>query len=162
MKTFVAGDIQRICEIDKTRYTYVMRQVGIKPEIEVEGTGRSHQFSFKNLLQFAFAHSALRFLSARETIKLLSYLDHPIQVTMPNLYDPTPTVGKLYYIEETEGMCDLVVVGADLTKLDRAFLAKYEARKTNEKVAVSMLDKDHEQHFMIDLGLIKKRILKNI
>jgi hypothetical protein len=61
MKTeFKAKDIQTLVGITKSRYDYLNLKIGIKPEIrEVEGTGRSHAYSFKNLMQFAISDVAL-------------------------------------------------------------------------------------------------------
>ena len=54
---FKAKDVQKILGIPKHRYEYIGSKIGIKPSfLEVEGRGRSHLYSFQNVLEFAFAH----------------------------------------------------------------------------------------------------------
>ena len=56
---FQAKDIQRLLKVPKHRYEYIASKIRIIPEIlEVEGQGRTHLYSFKNLLQFAIANRA--------------------------------------------------------------------------------------------------------
>jgi hypothetical protein len=57
-KEFVSGDLQKLYTATKERITHLGRAVGlIEPEIErVEGTGRSHRYSFRNAMQFGVAH----------------------------------------------------------------------------------------------------------
>jgi hypothetical protein len=73
---FKAKDIQVILNIKKIRYEYLASKIGIKPDIEeVEGTGRAHLYSYKNLFQLAIAHNAHKLgLSFREVKKLFDYL----------------------------------------------------------------------------------------
>jgi hypothetical protein len=68
--TFEAKGIQSIVGISKSRYEYLAIKIGISPDVqEVEGTGRSHVYSIKNLMQFAFAHFALCYGLSRKQIK---------------------------------------------------------------------------------------------
>jgi hypothetical protein len=57
MKTeFQSGDIQLVLDIHKRRVEYLMKEVPILPEIsQVEGTGRAHKFSYKNVVEFFIA-----------------------------------------------------------------------------------------------------------
>ena len=57
-KEFVSGDLQKLYTATKERITHLGRAVGlIEPEIErVEGTGRSHRYSFRNAMEFGVAH----------------------------------------------------------------------------------------------------------
>lgn len=78
MKTeFQAKDIQKILNIKKHRYEYIASKIGIKPEIEdVEGTGYTHKYSYKNLLQFAFVNQANKMgLSPKASLKMLSEIE---------------------------------------------------------------------------------------
>ncbi len=97
---FVAGDFQRIFNIEKTRYAYVIKQVGIKPTTEVTGTGRSHKYSLKNIFQFAFAHNALSFLSVKVCIELLEYLEVHHSIQFPDLYQLIESDVKVFYAED--------------------------------------------------------------
>ena len=74
---FQAKDIQRYVQIPKYRYDYLSTKLAIKPEIdEVEGTGHTHLYSFKNLMQFAYAHHAnILGLSPKAIVEMLSLLD---------------------------------------------------------------------------------------
>ena len=58
-KVIQAKDIQKLVGISKSRYEYLATKIGISPDVkEAEGTGRSHLYSTRNLLQFAFVHHA--------------------------------------------------------------------------------------------------------
>lgn len=58
--SFQAKDIQRYVGIAKSRYNYIALRIRINAEIEaVSGTGRINLYSYKNLLEFLFAHHAL-------------------------------------------------------------------------------------------------------
>jgi hypothetical protein len=97
---FQAKDIQRILEIKKIRYQYLSGKIGIFPGIEeVEGTGRSHIYSFKNLLEFAFANLANNLgLSPKATRSMLEFLD---LLNEPNngIYSHRSNfAGKFFYV----------------------------------------------------------------
>ena len=72
-----AKKIQEDFGINKTRYQYLYDKIGIKPdEEEVEGTGRAHRFSFRNLVQFAISNWATSMgWSGRSVKRLLIYFD---------------------------------------------------------------------------------------
>lgn len=56
-KEFQSKDIRRMLGVNQERVAYLSEKISIIPEIEeVEGTGRAHIYSFRNALQFAFAH----------------------------------------------------------------------------------------------------------
>jgi hypothetical protein len=58
---YQAKTIQSILGIPKHRYEYIVSKIGIKPEVEeVEGQGRTHLYSFRNLLQISICHHASR------------------------------------------------------------------------------------------------------
>jgi hypothetical protein len=75
---FQSGDLQRLLSVSKERITHLGRTVGrIEPEIErVEGTGRSHRYSFRNAIQFACAHRLGKLgLNPEEIRRALKTLD---------------------------------------------------------------------------------------
>lgn len=74
---FQAKDIQRLLRIPKHRYEYLASKIGIRPEIdEVEGTGRTNLYSFKNVCQFGFVHHAnLQGMSPKACREMLQVLD---------------------------------------------------------------------------------------
>ncbi|MEJ2731544.1 MAG: hypothetical protein P8185_24045, partial [Deltaproteobacteria bacterium] len=97
---FQAKDIQRVLEIKKIRYQYLSGKIGIFPEIEeVEGTGRSHIYSLKNLLEFAFANLANNLgLSPRSTRLMLEFLDLLNEPNKGIYSHRSQFVGKLFYL----------------------------------------------------------------
>jgi len=90
--SFQAKDIQKILEIPKYRYEYIATKIGIWPEIdEADGQGQMHRYSFKNVLQFAFAHYASNLgLTPRSVREMLNYLDKlgQIETVRLGIYDP--------------------------------------------------------------------------
>ena len=116
-----AKDIQIILNIKKIRYEYLASKTGIKPDIqEVEGTGRAHLYSFKNLFQFAIAHHANKLgLTLREAKKLFEYLEN-FQETFS--LDMPPEIKQLKSLRtETEAVLDWSQSDkmTALSKLDR-------------------------------------------
>lgn len=73
---FQAKDIQKILSITKIRYEYLGSKISITPDVhEVEGTGRSHIYSFRNLIEFAIAHNGNKLgLSMKSVIKIIEML----------------------------------------------------------------------------------------
>ena len=60
METFQAKSIQEILLIPRHRYDYILMKIGIKPEYEqASGRGKINIFSFRNLLEFATATTAV-------------------------------------------------------------------------------------------------------
>jgi len=86
---FQAKDIQHILRITKIRYEYLTSKLGIKPDVEeVEGTGRAHLYSFKNVLQIAVAHNANKMgMSLRIVKSLLDDLESYKDEVEPELFD---------------------------------------------------------------------------
>ena len=74
---FQAKNIQQIFGIPKYRYEYIATKIGIQAGIEeVEGQGRAHLYSYKNLLQFGFAHHAINLGFSPKNVRLmLNFLD---------------------------------------------------------------------------------------
>jgi hypothetical protein len=71
-----AKDIQKILDIPKFRYEHLANKMQIRPELEeVEGQGRAHIYSFKNLLEFAFVNVASAMgLSPKNCGRLLAFV----------------------------------------------------------------------------------------
>jgi hypothetical protein len=71
-----AKDIQKILGIPKFRYEYLAGKMQIRPELEeVEGQGRAHVYSFRNLLEFAFVNVASAMgLSPKNCGRLLAFV----------------------------------------------------------------------------------------
>lgn len=91
MKTdFQAKNIQEIFNVSKSRYEYITSKIGITPgSVEVEGTGRSHLYSFKNLIQFGVAHTASKLgLNPRTVKALLNFFSNSIELEKIGLFNP--------------------------------------------------------------------------
>lgn len=86
---FQAKDIQYLLHITKIRYEYLTSKLDIKPDVEeVEGTGRAHLYSFKNLLQIAIAHKANKMgLSLRAVKRLFDDLESYKDEVEPGIFD---------------------------------------------------------------------------
>jgi hypothetical protein len=87
-KHFQAKNIQTILNIPKHRYEYISSKIGITPEIsEVEGRGRAHLYSGKNLMQYAYVHFANQLgLSPAACRDLLELFDQIISIGAFNFY----------------------------------------------------------------------------
>jgi len=100
--TFQAKDIQKILGIPKFRYEYLVTKMNIIPGVlEVDGQGKSHVYSFKNVLQFAYAHHASRLGFTPQTVKsMLKIIDKYPGVEQMEIFD-TLAKGKvtLFYVE---------------------------------------------------------------
>jgi hypothetical protein len=90
---FQAKDIQKFANIPKHRYEYIASKIGIRPELlEVEGTGRSHFYSFKNLLEFAFVHHANKLGLTPKAIKdMMQFISKNILLKTTGIFDFTKT-----------------------------------------------------------------------
>lgn len=87
---FQAKDFMEMLRIKRQRYEYLATKIGISPEVEqVEGKGRAHRYSFRNALQFAFAHHMnLMGLTpgvVRWTLEHFDKVDRELNV---GIYDP--------------------------------------------------------------------------
>ena len=96
---FQAKRIQEILDIPKHRYEYISSKIGIHPEIsQVEGRGRAHLYSEKNLLQYAYVHFANRLgLPPAACKSLLKLFDEIISIGAFNFYTLNQT--KAFYRE---------------------------------------------------------------
>lgn len=98
---FRAKDIQKLIDIPKHRYEYLASKIGIPPEVEeVDGSGRSHIYSFKNLLQFAFVHHAnMLGLTPRAAREMLTWIEKFEKVKKYGIFDPNETFRfSLHYV----------------------------------------------------------------
>lgn len=100
--SFQAKDIQKILGIPKFRYEYLVTKMAITPDVlEVDGQGKSHVYSFKNVLQFAYAHHASRLGFTPKTVKdMLSIMDTYPDIAHLGIFDPLEK-GKitLFFVE---------------------------------------------------------------
>ncbi len=100
---FQAKTIQKILGIKKHRYEYIASKIGITPDVdEVEGQGRTHIYSFKNLMQFAIIHHASDLgLSPKAAKRILLFFDNRIGKNIAKaIFDPKiRTAFTLYYIK---------------------------------------------------------------
>lgn len=89
MEDFRAKDIQQLLNIKPIRYEQIKHKAKIKPGIqEVEGTGRSHRYTFKNVIQFAISHHAASFgLPALSIVALLEHIEAFEKETKVGLFD---------------------------------------------------------------------------
>ena len=189
MKHFQAKDIQRLIDIPKHRYEYLASKIGIKPEVEeVEKTGHVHLYSFKNLLEFAFVHTANNLgLGPKAVKELLGFLSNDIDLHEAELFNPEKiTQVLLHYADSKDGKI-FRLSGPDVSKqtekssyLGEGFDIVKEAQKrmSNRKgdlhipglikayenlMALSFLKLDEfDGYVTINLGVIKDRILKKL
>lgn len=79
---FQSKYIQQMLGITKERVAYLGLKVPIKPEIrQVEGTGRAHVYSYRNLMQFAVVEWLTAVgMSMRDVKYLLSVLENASEV----------------------------------------------------------------------------------
>ncbi|UCG06461.1 MAG: hypothetical protein JSV83_21570 [Desulfobacterales bacterium] len=97
---FQPRDIQKIVAISTRQYEYIVGSIGIIPDVqEIEKTGTSYLYSFKNLLEFAVAQQAAHLGMKPKTIsRLLDFLD-ALEEPERVIYDiRTRTDIKIYYI----------------------------------------------------------------
>lgn len=189
MKHFQAKDIQRLIDIPKHRYEYIASKIGIKPEVEeVEKTGHVHLYSFKNLLEFAFVHTANNLgLGPKAVKELLGFLSNDIDLHEAELFNPEKiTQVLLHYADSKDGKI-FRLSGPDVSKqtekssyLGKGFDIVKEAQKrmSNRKgdlhipglvkayedlMALSFTKLDElDGYITINLGVIKNRILKKL
>jgi hypothetical protein len=189
MKHFQAKDIQRLIDIPKHRYEYIASKIGIKPEVEeVEKTGHVHLYSFKNLLEFAFVHTANNLgLGPKAVKELLGFLSNNIDLHEAGLFNPKKTTkASVHYADSKDGKL-FKLSGPDISEqgkkggyLGKGFDKVKEAQKRMSNgegeihipglikayenlTALSFLKlDDFDGYITINLGIIKDRILKNI
>lgn len=113
---FQAKDIQRIVGIPKHRYEYIATRIGIKPDVaEVDGTGRSHVYSFKNLLEFAFAHKGSNLgLSPKLVRAMLKFVSTNPDILKAGIMHPGKRVHISIHVIEIENQRYFKLSGKDL------------------------------------------------
>lgn len=113
---FQAKDFQHLLRITKIRYEYLTSKLDIKPDVEeVEGTGRAHVYSFKNLLQIAFAHNANKMgISLRIVKSLLENLEDYKEGVEPELFEAIKNTGVSIYINYYDGFPIVYIRGIDI------------------------------------------------
>jgi len=185
---FRAKDIERILGIKKPRYEYIAGRIYIRPEvIEVEGTGRSHIYSFKNLLEFAFAHTANDLGLTPNRVKImLAFLSRNPDLKDAGLFDPEKKISAALHYAVKEGRGFFRLSGTSLSeqakcgfyadmgfeKMDE-FLKYINNREYNIKIPMSEIEEieslvfsqdlsDVDGYLTVNLGAIKGRIVKKI
>lgn len=190
MKYFQAKDIQKVVGLPKHRYEYIASKIGIKPDVEeVEGTGKHHLYSFKNLLEFAFVHRANKMSITPKTIKLmLDFLSND-ELKDAGFFDPKKSIkaslhfvifdDKLYYKLSGESLQKQVTkILFPVKGFDKIFemMGKFKSRNKDESITIpgftdeikklmhltSMDLEDSDGYVTINLGNIKDRILKKL
>ena len=190
MRHFQAKDIQKLIDIPKHRYEYLASKIGIKPEVEeVEKTGHVHLYSFKNLLEFGFVHTANNLgLGPKAVKEMLGFLSNNIDLHEAGLFNPKKTTkASLHYADTKDGKF-FKLAGQDISEQGKkgGYLGEgfdkfremqkrmsekkqgdihisglTEALKTLTALTVAKLD-ELDGYITINLGIIKDRILKNI
>jgi len=118
---FQAKDIQRIIGIKKYRYEYLASKIGIKPEIEeVEKTGHTHLYSFKNLFEFGIVNVANNLgVGPKASREILNFLSHNPDLEHAGLFDPKKKIEvSIHYADTTDGKFSKLS-GASLSKQGR-------------------------------------------
>jgi hypothetical protein len=152
VNVFQAKDIQKIVDIPKHRYEYISSKIGIKPEyLEVEGTGRSHLYSFKNVLEFAFVHHANKLgLTPKAVNEMMRFISNNILLKSTGIFNPgNKTDVSIHYSEENN------------RKIFRISGATFDCKVYDGLTDLETL-KNIPGYITINLGLIKDRILKQL
>lgn len=157
---FQAKDIQLILRITKIRYEYLTSKLNIKPGVEeVEGTGRAHLYSFKNLLQIAVAHNANQMgLSLRLVNNLLDNLESYEDEVEPDLFDTVRNKVSIY-IGYYDGFPIVFIRGIGL----RFYTDVAGKIRELEKESKTVKDKDYKEHLNYHISTLKNWsiIMKN-
>jgi len=188
---FQAKDIQKVVGLPKHRYEYIASKLGITPDVEeVEGTGRSHLYSFKNLLQFAFVHRANKMsITPKTTKRMLGFLSINPELKSIGLFDPKKSTKVSLHCVVFADKMYFKISGESTSKQDaksffpvkgfeRTFelLEKMKGIAEGETVTIpgvtdeiketmqltGMNLEDSDGYITINLGSIKDRILKKI
>jgi hypothetical protein len=102
---FQAKEIQEMLGISHSRYTYLAKNIGISPDIELgEGRGKMHLYSFRNALQFAFAHHLNAMGCIPRAVQwILALLDMVAEKGMVPLYEPARRIdGKIEFLARAD------------------------------------------------------------
>jgi len=99
MDIFQAKTIQKIIGIPKHRYSYILMKVRIEPDVEkVIGTGNTNLFSFKKLMEFAIASTAIDIgIHPDIIIASLAYIENADVTWNLHLFDQNTKTNKLSY-----------------------------------------------------------------
>jgi len=162
---FQAKDIQRIVEIPKHRYEYLASKIGIKPDVEeVEGQGKVHQYSYRNLLQFAIVHHASGLgLTPKALRDLLSYIDKMDQSPKRELsiYDPDVMADlSIHYVRDKnfKYFCTSIALGIEVMRMVFSETAEdFSIPHQEATFLYSTLG-----FVTINLGSLKEKIKENI
>ncbi len=172
---FQAKNIQEIFNASKSRYEYITSKIGITPENEeVEGTGRSHLYSFKNLIQFGVAHTASKLgLNPRTVKALLNFLSKSIELEGIGLFNPEIAIELSIHCIEKEGTKFFELTGQSAPEQlkEGGFLTEdylnvwqyFSAAPKSKAFGFVFLHLGNvDGYITINLGTIKKNILHKI
>lgn len=174
---FTAKDIQEMLGIPKHRYEYVASKIGIEPDEPGEGRGHSHIYSFKNALEFAFAHHAsVRGLSPEACRNMLRGFRAYDQPETP-IYEDRIKIDFWFYFVRIKGS-DYFAVSGTYHNSQNMFLDVYGRKywkgtlarieKTISELGGAKKIKNArekwlssaETYTVINLGTIKKRVME--
>ena len=188
---FQAKDIQKLVEIPKYRYEYIASKIGIKPEIEeVEKTGHTHLYSFKNLLEFAIVNTANSLgIGPKATREILIFLSNNLDLKDAGLFDLEKKIEASIHYADTNYGKFFKLSGASVSEQGRkgGYTGKgFDKTKTGEvlkrlsshedninvpgfveeyrnlSTLATMSLEDFDGFITINLGKIKNRLLKKL
>jgi len=99
MKIYQAKTIQKIIGIPKHRYDYILMKIRIEPDVEkVIGTGNTNLFSFKKLMEFAIASTAIDIGMSPEVIRFsIESIRKADELWNWHLFEPDVEIKPLSY-----------------------------------------------------------------
>jgi len=189
---FQAKDIQQILRIPKFRYEYLVTKMAITPDVlEVDGQGKSHVYSFKNVLQFAYSHYASKLGFTPQTVKkMLHIIDNYPGIEQMEIFDRLEK-GKitLFYVE-SKGIAFfklLKTLGKDRNEINittdaqplNEYINELRERHLNKNVLNTVIENPElkllyaknkkleslesaDAYIAVNLTIIKKGIIKKI
>ncbi|UCF91694.1 MAG: hypothetical protein JSW39_26050 [Desulfobacterales bacterium] len=175
-KLFKAKDIQKLLGISKIRYEYLLKKLNIIPHRMARGQGKTHLYSFGNLMSFGFAHYASELgLSSRACSEIHMYLgdkcpevfDYEMKLEPDFAFSYIYLEGKTYYRFGKYVMCPEILEEFESGHANPAervhmylgqetFLPESEAKDLIEKLCRA------EAYLNINLGVIKERFLNEL
>ena len=189
MKNFQAKDIQNVVDLPKHRYEYIASKIGITPDVkEVEGTGKSHLYSFKNLLQFAIVHRANKLSITPKTAKrMLKFLSDNFALKSAGLFDSGKSIKASLHCVFYNDKMYFKISGPSIQKqdakaifpakgFDKIFEMLDKMRNMDGDITIPGITdeiykmthlaginlEDSDGYITINLGNIKDRILNNL
>ena len=175
MNEFKAKDIQELLEITKIRYEYIQKKADIQPGIEkVEGTGRSHLYTFGNLVDFVVAHRGSCYgLPPKSIAALVKHIHEVEGEAKTGLFnkDIEPKRFNIYFIDygselflctDIEGDIDLypsIAQKQNFLSMDRKH--PFYGRNLDSTLLSEILE-DAKGYIRINLLSIKRDILKKL